>query len=210
MTHGKLCGERPTRLFCGGADVSGVDSDWARVNGRGVRRRTVRAIPARDGSCAGEDPDTFNGHFCCVRGGTGCAGRDRQRERDTAACSDHARTERWDVGAGESVAGCGCPCFAARGHWGCDGGLFDSCAIARQAKALTQRARSERRFAKADGQQPYSVARVRLLSVPMPSISMTISSLSSSQRWGVRPRPTPGGVPVLMMSPDSSGVMLEM
>ena len=45
-----------------------------------------------------------------------------------------------------------------------------------------------------------------------PSLSMVTitSSLGLSQRFGVRPKPTPSGVPVLITSPASRGVVLEM
>src|ERR1700733_3654818 len=47
-------------------------------------------------------------------------------------------------------------------------------------------------------------------SVPSPATSMVMVSPDLSQRWGLRPRPTPAGVPVLMISPGRSGVMEEM
>ena len=50
---------------------------------------------------------------------------------------------------------------------------------------------------------------VRLRKTPSPSISMIISSSDFSQRCGERPSPTPGGVPVLIMSPASSATMDE-
>jgi len=53
-------------------------------------------------------------------------------------------------------------------------------------------------------------ARVGFVSSPRPSIFTVTDSLGLSQRFGVRPRPTPAGVPVETMSPGSSGVMEEM
>jgi hypothetical protein len=44
-------------------------------------------------------------------------------------------------------------------------------------------------------------ATVRFIRRPIPLISMATSSPGRIQRGGVRPRPTPGGVPVLTISP---------
>ena len=43
----------------------------------------------------------------------------------------------------------------------------------------------------------------------MPSMRLTSSSPGASQRCGVRPRPTPAGVPVKMTSPGSSGSVAD-
>ena len=45
------------------------------------------------------------------------------------------------------------------------------------------------------------------LSSPIPSIAIIISSPAFSQRCGVRPIPTPAGVPVLITSPTTSGTI---
>src|ERR1700761_3708509 len=50
-------------------------------------------------------------------------------------------------------------------------------------------------------------ATTGLVSEPSPSIVTVTVSPGLSQRLGVRPRPTPGGVPVDTISPGSNGVM---
>jgi len=47
----------------------------------------------------------------------------------------------------------------------------------------------------------------RIPQLPNPSIAIIISSPAFSQRCGVRPIPTPAGVPVLITSPTSSGTI---
>jgi hypothetical protein len=50
-------------------------------------------------------------------------------------------------------------------------------------------------------------ATTGLVREPRPSTVTVTVSPGLSQRLGVRPRPTPGGVPVETMSPGSNGVM---
>src|SRR5271165_2556907 len=50
-------------------------------------------------------------------------------------------------------------------------------------------------------------ATTGLVREPRPSMVIVTVSPGLSQRLGVRPRPTPGGVPVETMSPGSKGVM---
>src|SRR5262252_6805099 len=46
-------------------------------------------------------------------------------------------------------------------------------------------------------------ATTGLRRMPIPSISVSTTSPACSHSWGVRPMPTPSGVPVEMMSPGS-------
>src|SRR5579883_294475 len=56
----------------------------------------------------------------------------------------------------------------------------------------------------------YSPATTGFTSDPSPLTSIVIVSPAFSQRCGVRPSPTPAGVPVLIISPACSGVIEEM
>ena len=46
--------------------------------------------------------------------------------------------------------------------------------------------------------------RTRFSSTPMPSISMRTTSPAFRYRGGLKPMPTPAGVPVAMMSPGAA------
>ena len=56
---------------------------------------------------------------------------------------------------------------------------------------------------------PYSSATTGFTSSPMPSTVTVTTSPGTSQRGGLRAKPTPAGVPVEMMSPGSSVKTLE-
>ena len=56
---------------------------------------------------------------------------------------------------------------------------------------------------------PSVAATKRCFIVPMLSMWLVSTSPGASQRCGVRPRPTPEGVPVKMTSPGSSGTLAD-
>src|SRR6185312_7367742 len=75
--------------------------------------------------------------------------------------------------------------------------------LAVQPETLLQKNLPFRSYAAHVSTTAFQAATVWFLSSPIRSIFATICSPGFSQRFGVRPSPTPAGVPVLIMSPGS-------